>query len=238
MCTVSFYKDSEKIVLTSNRDEKTERALAIAPQTIVIEGKKYYYPIDPQANGSWYGVTQGGSILVLLNGAEKKHISKPPYHKSRGLIFLDILKATNFLQIWKEINLLNIEPFTLIAYEKEALFQLVWNGIEKKYFDLDSSTAHIWSSSTLYEEKVILIRKNWFLDFLELKNNQLESSDFIHFHKNTETNNLENGLVINRNGKMQTKNITQCTLFKNSFKLLHQDLILNKETIIVEKLVG
>ena len=104
-------------------------------------------------------------------------------------------------------------------------------------FDLDSSIAHIWSSSTLYDEKIISTRQKWFFDFLEFKNSQLESYDLIDFHKKTETNNLENGLVINRNGEMQTKNITQCTLYKNSFKLIHQDLILDEETIIVEKLV-
>lgn len=234
MCTVSFYKDTQKVIVTSNRDEKTERPIAIPPQKVTHNNLFFYYPIDPQANGSWFGVKQTGGILVLLNGAEKKHISNPPYTKSRGLIFLDILKSDNFLQNWNNIELLNIEPFTLIAFENDELYQLSWNGNLKKELKLDANIPHIWSSTTLYEEETILKRKNWFYDFLDSKNKPLESNDFISFHKNTEASDQENGLIINRNGKMLTKNITQCTLFENSFKIIHQDLILNEETILEE----
>ncbi len=56
----------------------------------------------------------------------------------------------------------------------------------------------------------------------------------MNFHTNTQKSNLQNGLVINRNHTMLTKNITQCVVEKNEFTLTHYDLISNDKTIITE----
>lgn len=235
MCTVSFYKDLEKVVITHNRDEHVNRPLAIDPQKILIGNKMIYCPIDPKGNGTWFALDNIGNVFVLLNGADKKHTPSPPYKKSRGLILLDIIASENFQNAWNEIDLNNIEPFTIIAFVNMELFQLRWNEKEKLLVNLEIEKPHIWSSATLYTEEIIKKRETWFSQFLIQKQKKLTSDDFIKFHSNK--NDFENGLIINRNQIMLTKNITQCEIKKNEFTLTHIDLIENKKTTINEVII-
>lgn len=230
MCTVSFYKDTEKVVITHNRDEHISRPLALDPQKILMGNKIVYCPIDPKSNGTWFALENIGNVFVLLNGAEKKHTSSPPYKKSRGLILLDIVASENFLKTWKEIDLYNIEPFTIIAFVNYKLFQLRWNENEKLLVRLETEKAHIWSSTTLYSDEIIKKREIWFSEFLIQKQQIFSSNDFINFHNSK--NDLQNGLIINRNQQILTKNITQCEIKKNEFTLTHFDLIRDKKTVI------
>lgn len=237
MCTVSFYRDNNQTIITSNRDENNERPLALMPRKIVTNKSVAYYPIDPQSNGTWFGVKSDGSIFVLLNGAEKKHIPNPPYRKSRGLVLLDIIKAEKFLKEWNSINLSNIEPFTVIAYVDNQLFQIRWNEVEKTIVELDTNSSYIWSSTTLYSDDIISKREHWFSEFLNQSKEDICSDDFISFHTNTKKNDTQNGLVINRKNSMLTKNITQCEITKSNFTLTHFDLISKKKSIITEILI-
>lgn len=234
MCTVSFYKDNQKIVITHNRDEHINRPLAIAPKKVIIGNELAYYPLDPKSNGTWFGVKTDGSVFVLLNGAEKKHTPKPPYRKSRGLILLDIISSKKIHETWLEINLSNIEPFTIVAFAGDELRQLRWNGNDKSNVRLDAVIPHIWSSATLYSDEIIKKRKAWFSTFLVQKKEIFSSEDFIDFHTKSKKNDLQNGLIINRNQTMLTKNVTQCVIKKKEFILTHFDLIANERTIIIE----
>jgi uncharacterized protein with NRDE domain len=237
MCTVSFYHDNSKVIITSNRDEHINRPSAIPPKKMIFGAKTIYYPKDPQAGGTWFAVNSIGFVFVLLNGAEAKHISNPPYRKSRGLVLLDIINSNNFLEEWNMINLSNIEPFTIIAFVDHQLFQIRWNEIEKSLIQLDSNKAYIWSSTTLYSEAVISIRESWFSEFLNQNKENICSDDFISFHTNTQKNDTQNGLVMNRNNSMLTKNITQCEITKSNFTLTHFDLISQEKSIITEVLI-
>lgn len=237
MCTVTYYRDQHKTIITSNRDENIGRPLALFPRKVVTNDSVAYYPIDPQTNGTWFVIKNNGNVLVLLNGAEKKHIPNPPYRKSRGLILLDIANADNLLEAWKSINLSSIEPFTLITIVDNQLFQLRWNEIEKTIIELDTSRSYIWSSTTIYSDEIIHKKEKWFSDFLSQKKENIGADDLISFHFNTEKNDTQNGLVINRNNLMLTKNITQCEIANNNFTLTHFDLINNEESIINEILI-
>lgn len=234
MCTVSFYKDNEKVIITSNRDESINRQLALPPAKIKLENYTVFCPIDPQHQGTWFAVNQKGNVFVLLNGAELKHTHNPPYKKSRGLVLLEIADSINCLKMWRTMDLENIEPFTLVVFYYEKLLQYIWNGVEKIDVELDTDMPHIWSSSTLYPPEIIALRKEWFTQFLNQNKPKLAVKDFLNFHFNTKNEDKKNGLIINRNNKMLTKNITQCVLEKNKFILVHHDLILNKQSIISE----
>lgn len=237
MCTVSFYRDNSKVIITSNRDEHLNRPSAISPKKIFCGAKTLYYPKDPQAGGTWFAVSSHGFVFVLLNGGEVKHITNPPYRKSRGLVLLDIINSDNFLEGWNLINLSNIEPFTVIAFVNNQLFQISWNEIEKSLIQLDANKAYIWSSTTLYSKAVISLRKCWFYEFLNQNKKNICSNDFISFHTNTNKNDNQNGLVMNRNNLMLTKNITQCEITKDNFTLTHFDLISKEKSIISEILI-
>lgn len=233
MCTVSFYSDDKKVVITSNRDEHSDRPLAIAPKQYLYNNTPLYFPKDPKAGGSWFVVKPDNAVFVLLNGAEQKHISNPPYDKSRGVILLEIASAHNLMEYWDCIDLLRIEPFTIIAFIQQKLFQLRWNGHLKELKMLDNKAPKIWSSSTLYNPDIMEQRAFWFSEFLSQNHKPIEARDLMNFHTTTQSNDIENGLLINRNTKIRTKSITQCILENNRIELLHADLINGFTTSII-----
>lgn len=232
MCTVSFYKDKDQVIITSNRDENTKRPLALPPRKMVLKNAAVYCPIDPLHNGTWFTVNQTGNVLVLLNGAEKKHIPNPPYKKSRGLILLEIADTEDIIEKWQSVDLQLIENFTIVSYFNGNLIQFRWNGINKSQITLDKNKAHIWSSTTLYDQDTITRREAWFHDFLANKKNGVTGKDFFNFHTNTKNNDKHNGLIINRANEMLTKNVTQVVINQNRFTLEHVDLITNNSATI------
>ncbi|WP_310378495.1 NRDE family protein [Flavobacterium sp.] len=228
MCTVSFVSTNGKIIITSNRDEKVIRPSAIPPKNYVVNGKNIIFPKDPKAGGTWFVVDAQGTIIVLLNGATEKHDVKLPYRKSRGLIVLDVISSNSPKDFWQEIELENIEPFTLVLFQNSKLYQLRWNGIEKEKITLDSNKNYVWSSSTLYPKEVREKRAKWFETFLET-NPEISETKMLYFHRYTQEENQENGLVINRNNEMKTLSITQTVVEQNKVVILHSDLTANMD---------
>lgn len=228
MCTVSFVAANDKIIITSNRDERTVRPSALPPKNYIVNGKNLIFPKDTKAGGTWFVTSTEGTILVLLNGADEKHEVQLPYRKSRGLIVLDMISSFSPKDFWTEIDLENIEPFTLVLFQNNVLFQLRWNGKEKETTPLDIHENHIWSSSTLYPSAICEKRADWFHAFLN-DNPEISESKMHDFHRYTEEGNDENGLVINRNDEMKTLSITQSVIEKNKVTILHYDLITQQD---------
>ncbi|TDD75842.1 NRDE family protein [Flavobacterium caseinilyticum] len=228
MCTVSFVTTNDKIIITSNRDEKTVRPSAIPPKNYIINGKNLVFPKDPKAGGTWFAASADGVILVLLNGADEKHKVQLPYRKSRGLIVLELISSFSPKDFWTEIDLQEIEPFTLVLFQDNSLFQLRWNGKEKETTSLDIHQNHIWSSSTLYSSSIREKRADWFHTFMNA-NSEISESKMLDFHRYTEEGNDENGLIINRNEELKTLSITQSVIEKNKVAILHYDLIAQQD---------
>jgi hypothetical protein len=224
MCTVSFVNANGKIIITSNRDEKIIRPMAIEPQNYLINNKKVLFPKDSKAGGTWFAVDEFLNVIVLLNGADEKHLVKDSYRKSRGLIVLDIISNASPRETWETIDLSNIEPFTLVLFEKNRLYQLRWNGALKSVIELNPKQNHIWSSSTLYPAAVREKRAAWFNTFLDTSP-AIDATELFNFHRYTEEKNHENGLVINRDEVMKTLSITQSVIDQNKVALFHHDLI-------------
>lgn len=222
MCTVTYIPTTEGCIITSNRDEKITRERALSPQEYQIDGKKVIFPKDPKAGGTWVAHSET-KIIVLLNGAQEKHIPKPKYRKSRGLIVLDLITAENSLDFWKTIDLNDIEPFTIVVFENNKLVQLQWNEVEKSTTEFDAKQFHIWSSSTLYSKEIRKQRKEWFQDFIKSKN-AATPGEILHFHQFTESENKEFGLQINRNAVLKTISITQCKVTNDSIQMEYLDL--------------
>lgn len=228
MCTVSFVVANGKTIITSNRDEAIIRPNAIEPRKYFLNNKNILFPKDPKAGGTWFVVDENGTVLVLLNGANEKHQVQLPYRKSRGLIVLDMISSLSPKDYWSEIDLENIEPFTLVLFQKSELFQLIWNGLSKEMTLLDSSKNHVWSSSTLYPKNIREQRAHWFYTFLD-ENPVISAIEMLQFHRHTEKDNQENGLGINRNDELKTLSITQSVIEMNKVAILHYDLITNKD---------
>ena len=155
MCTVSFVQTALGIVITSNRDEQVLRS-AEFPQTHIRNNKKITYPKDPKAGGTWFALAhEAGRVVVLLNGAEHKHARATSYRKSRGMVLLDLISADETISSnWQTYVLLDIEPFTVVVFENQTLYQLRWDGSQKSEVTLPTSQPYIWSSATLYSPEV------------------------------------------------------------------------------------
>ena len=228
MCTVSFINNKKQVIITSNRDEATIRPSALPPKNYSKNGKNIIFPKDEKAGGTWFVVDTIGTILVLLNGGLEKHTVELPYRKSRGLIVLDMISQESPKDFWKEIDLDNIEPFTLVLYQNKKLYELIWDGIVKRDRALDVAKNHIWSSVTLYPEAIRKERIHWFDHFLT-KKKKPAPTDMIRFHRYTEVENDENGMIINRNDLLKTLSITQAVIEKNKGVIEYHDLQTQKD---------
>lgn len=223
MCTVSFVRTNGRVIVTSNRDEKVNR-LALPPKRYCRNGKVVLFPKDPKAGGTWFAVSEGGVVVVLLNGAEEKHEVQPHYGKSRGLITLEICSANDAIQHWEILDLSAVEPFTLVVFENQKLFQLRWNGKMKTQQELSVSEKHIWSSATLYTPEVKALRKKWFEAFTE-EHPDPSPDEVLHFHQATQGENKEFGLVIDRDQVLKTTSVTQAIIESNKVTLGYHDLL-------------
>lgn len=169
MCTVTYIPQGLGYYLTSNRDEHFKRPPAILPEKNQYKEEGIWYPKDGGAGGSWIALKQDGTSAVLLNGAFEKHIKLPSYKLSRGLIFLSIIKQQDLLSGFMNENLEEIEPFTLILKTLLGLYECIWDGKQKYQQEKDPTTAHIWSSCTLYHKEVRNKREAYFQNWLKLK---------------------------------------------------------------------
>jgi hypothetical protein len=220
MCTVSYVHIHDTVIITSNRDENILRETAREPAIYHVGDKKLMYPSDPKAGGTWFAAG-----AVLLNGAFTKHRSSPPYQRSRGLVLLDIAAAVDSVCFFNESNLSNIEPFTVITFNREFLYELRWDGHRKFVKELSRSGDYIWSSVTLYSDDVIAHRKQLFDEFSAIETNKSPETIFaFHNHNNNDT---ENGFVIDRNTGMKTFSITQAVINPDSLIFTHADLMKN-----------
>lgn len=173
MCILSiFSKSNGDFILTQNRDESIYRPTSPNIETREFHGQKVTSPIDLNSGGTWIYHTEKYAVCVL-NGGFENHSHRPPYRLSRGLVILELLKFNSIDEFISEINLMDIEPFTmvmidLIQQEKKIL---VWNGDEKFVEDLTDEKLIVRSSSTLYDAPEKLFHKEKFEE-LDLINSE------------------------------------------------------------------
>ena len=223
MCTVSFIPLKNKVLIAHNRDEKNSRSKAIAPRQYSINAQTLLFPRDSAAGGSWIACHQNGSAAVLLNGAFEKHLHQPPYRKSRGLIFLDIVASNDLYLAYDEVDLTGIEPFTMIIWTGRQLFECRWDADKKHILELSASAAHTWSSATLYDAAIISKRKKWFEDWLQ-RHPHPSIEDLLQFHLSAGDGDLHNNLRMNRDGLMLTVSVTGIEITKDKSMMQYLDL--------------
>ncbi len=230
MCTVTFVPVKNGALITSNRDEKHVRKLAIPPQAYKHNEGYLIYPKDADAGGTWVAMKDNGNAAVLLNGGFIKHTYQPPYRRSRGLIFLDIVGDETPVGAFSVIALDNIEPFTLIVYNGNSLVECRWDGNKKHIKQLPVNVAHIWASVTLYDETVITKREQWFNKWLQ-KNPIPTVESILNFHHFGGDGDVYNDIRMNRNGIYYTVSITAMQLKNSGCSMHYLDLKNNRSFI-------
>lgn len=185
MCTLTYLPTSDGYLLTSSRDESTQRANAIFPIYKHIAGNTtIVMPQDPLGGGSWIATDYQANTACLLNGAFENHQRQLPYRKSRGLVLLDSFQFKAIQEFVDTYNFEGIEPFTLICFRqngKSALHQIQWNANRVYHQELPVSTPQIWSSVTLYDQTMRQKRHLWFQHWLAQKPD-FTASNITDFH--------------------------------------------------------
>ncbi|MHA4811799.1 NRDE family protein [Flavitalea flava] len=207
MCAVTYIPVGDTLLLTSSRDENPERTVARDPHFVDGPCGRLLFPRDGKEGGTWFVMHEKGHVLILLNGAWKKHVPLPPYRKSRGLVLLELAQGDNPLLSFRHTDLSGIEPFTLILVLERNLFECRWDGSVKFERQMDKNKPWIWSSVTLYDEAGVQRREKWFEQFL-LENPDPDQDAILEFHQSAGAGDPHSGLLMNRGRLMQTVSIT------------------------------
>lgn len=224
MCTVTYLPlNTSDFILTSSRDVPFARKKALHPKKYIEDGVEIYYPKDGKAGGTWIGTSSKKRLICLLNGGFEYHTSKSSYKKSRGLIVKELLKVNDIRKGLNAIDLIDIEQFTLTIVDWNTtleLIEFVWDG-EKKHIKILPQESHIWSSSTLYDESVKQLRKDWFTDWQ--KRNGFSQEKILEFHHHAGIGDPHIDLIMDR--KMGgTVSITSVKKEQNDIIMNYRDM--------------
>jgi len=224
MCTVTFLPlGNNNFILTSNRDEQKERE-TLPPKKYIENGIELVFPKDKLAGGTWIGTSSKNRLICVLNGAFENHVKKSSYKKSRGVIAKEILKEDEFELYIENLDLNNIEPFTLIIvdWNNDALnlFELIWDAQIKRFSKLGNEP-RIWSSSTLYSNEIKEVRKNWFKNWAD--ENELNLETILQFH-HSELGDKEQSVLMKRS-YVETVSITSVIKENQTIKMLYEDVV-------------
>jgi hypothetical protein len=212
MCTVVFIPGNKKSFFGSLRDENPKRPKANVPDGYETDNIAFLAPKDPVAGGTWMGVNNAGNVIVLLNGAFENHERKKYYRKSRGLIVTELLAAEMPVIEWNLCDMEGIEPFTLIVWSDNNLFELVWDGVQRHRLLLDAAQPHIWSSSTLYGTDAKAKREELFQNWIVM-NPPVSKLSLLNFFKSYKDD--ADGFIMNRDENIKTLSFSFIELSHN-----------------------
>tara|TARA_R110002073_G_scaffold108336_5_gene243435 strand:- start:1645 stop:2346 length:702 start_codon:yes stop_codon:yes gene_type:complete len=186
MCTVTYLPlKNNGFILTSNRDESPMR-MTIPPKKYKENDVEMLYPKDQLAGGTWIGISNKNRLVCLLNGSFEKHQRNSYYKMSRGVVVKNILSVNDPVEYIENFNFDNIEPFTIVLVDwnnQLKTYELVWDGTEKHFQELDQKPK-IWSSSTLYDKETKKERVNWFDEWLD-DHSDYTQNEILKFHQST-----------------------------------------------------
>lgn len=240
MCTVSFLPTGKgDFILTSNRDEQASRS----PENItevLQNGVKLIFPRDTAAGGTWIAIADTNKMVCLLNGAFEKHKHRPPYSRSRGIMVLSFFDYDTTSDFFEAYDFKGMEPFTMIIFDNGQLFELRWDEVQTHFKQLDESTTHFWSSSTLYPKAQQERRAKWFANWLR-EEQAFTKDNILTFHKNGGEGDPFNDLVMNRYNIVQTVSITSVVKKANEISMDYHNLIkeeVKSNALMVQKQIA
>ncbi|MBI1268553.1 MAG: hypothetical protein GC193_14105 [Cryomorphaceae bacterium] len=223
MCTVSIVRSQDgKVVLTSNRDERTTR-LTLPPDFVYVGNVQLLCPIDIEKGGTWIAAGSSGRVACLLNGAYKKHNPSGKETKSRGEIVMQVFGADKVTDFVLLCDLTSTEPFTLVVLELSAMdvvHEMIWDGRSKHYQKKSLDDINFWSSVTLYSPSFREKRQRHFIAWKSKYLLPLESEVF-DLHASEDIN---DGFFLHGDS-LQTVSITQVVLDTDIMKMNYNDCL-------------
>jgi len=226
MCTLTYLPLSDAgFVLTSNRDEKLHRSLALPPKVYEQNGTLLLYPKDPQGNGTWLAASPAGWVACLLNGGLVPHVPNPPYSISRGLVLLSVFNYNSIAEFLNQFNFEGIEPFTLIVYIDHTLHEIRWTGKQILHQLKDKYQAHIWSSVTLYSEEIIKSRQAFFSEYINQVTTENVAVEMMKFHQFKGDDRFPHSITLEKENGTKTVSICQVIMEHDSLTFDYFDLL-------------
>ncbi len=201
-----------------------------APAVEKFSSGKVLYPRDNNG-GTWIGIHNNGNAMALVNGAFAPHIRKDEYRESRGKLFLEIFNSPNPVKKFNEVDLRDIEPFTLITWLRQngTLWEMRWDEYEKFVKSLPADMPNMWSSVTLFDEEMIETRKKWF-DEWRMKQDIITGESIRIFHEEGGEGYARMNLTLN-NGATHTLSITSIEISEDRSVMYYHDLVSGEQTI-------
>ncbi len=231
MCTLTYLSDSSlDYIITTNRDESSEREHATWPQYQNIAGKKVLFPKDPVAGGTWVAVSTTGRIVCLLNGAFGSYDHSPPYRKSRGLVVLDVFKYDRAEQFAQQYPLQDIAPFTMVIFDLQqegTITEIRWDEKQRYVKKIDPQVSHIWSSPNLFDERIRRQRRVYFQEWLSAHDNIDPQAVWDFHHRKKEEGNA--GFLLYPDDEVSTLSVTSMAKQQSRIYYRHEDLIRQQE---------
>jgi hypothetical protein len=219
MCILSVVKSSDRLIITSNRDEQRSRKNSQVPETINLVNRRAVLARDAQALGTWLLTDDFGRTAILLNGAFTGHTPTPPYRESRGIILMNLFQEEDFKTAFLFYNLENIEPFQVVFIYKKNAIQCLWDGTQKHVFAIDLTRPKVFFSPTLYEPEQQDFKRNNFLSIFG-KSDSITSTDLFNFHTAQSEENADSNFFMNREFQT-TKSVTQIEIENNQSQYVH-----------------
>ncbi len=142
---------------------------------------------------------------------------------------LDFFNYRNVNRFKQEYDFSGIEPFTLLIIEGTTgiqLHELIWDGLKLHVNNPDPGIPHIWSSVTLYSDRVRKERQRWFREWYQNQSGaKLEK--LILFHKTGGAGDPGNNLLMNRNNEVRTVSISGIERNGDDLFFRYEDLLHN-----------
>ncbi|MBC7769836.1 MAG: NRDE family protein [Phycisphaerales bacterium] len=165
MCTLTVLRESNRLLVTMNRDDIAAREEAPPAQSSTAEAT-FVAPRDLQAGGTWIGVNSHGVIACLLN----RYDAAPAGRASRGNIVLEAMRSTSIDAACKALTALDhlaYSPFTSLLIARQSTARLDWTGSRLERTDLAADndvlmvTSSSWQFDAVKAKREALFREIW-----------------------------------------------------------------------------
>lgn len=112
MCTVTWWRESDRYVLFFNRDERRSRLPAIPPEIQCSPGgRKYIAPLDGDHGGTWLLVNDFGLTIGILNHYAAEVRYEPANPTSRGRIPQTLVDCRDIVEMSDAVRAIEFSAF-------------------------------------------------------------------------------------------------------------------------------
>ncbi|MEQ1493809.1 MAG: NRDE family protein [Terricaulis sp.] len=151
MCTLTIWRDSDRLTVTMNRDDAQNRQ-ELPPEVQHGASGVFISPRDVQAGGSWIAANDRGLIACLLT----RYDPAPQGRTSRGDIVLRAMEMASAQAAALALSPAPGEysPFTCLLLDREHSVRVDWNGAQITRETLPLKALDMLTSSSWQEDDV------------------------------------------------------------------------------------